>query len=290
MTETDGARALPPVAIICGEGAFPLQAARSARAAGRSVLLVGIRGVAGVEIEAVPHVWLGFGELGKLLDTLRQRGIRHLAIAGGMKRPAFSELRVDFGGVRKLPEIARLFTGGDNHLLSGILKILEGEGLIITGIQDIAPDLLAPPGAVTKTKPSPTALGDIALGARFIAAASPFDVGQAVIVNAGRVLAVEAAEGTDAMIARVAQLRADGRLRLKGRAGVLVKAPKSGQDLRIDLPAAGPRTVELAAAAQLEGISLAAGKVLIAERALLAAQAEAAGLFLYGHGADAVAQ
>ena len=121
----EGARAapLPPVAIICGDGAFPLHAGESARAAGRGVLLVGIRGVAGPGIAAFPHVWLGLGELGKLLATLRQHGIRHLAIAGGIKRPALSELRVDFGGVKRLPEIARLFVGGDNHLLSGVLKI-----------------------------------------------------------------------------------------------------------------------------------------------------------------------
>ena len=273
----------PPVAILCGQGEFPLRAAQSVVAAGRPVLLVGIRGVAGPGIEAFPHVWFGLGELGGFLEALRQRGIRHLAIAGGMTRPAFSDLRLDFGGLKKLPEIAGLFLGGDNHLLAGFLKILEREGLTIVGVQEIAPGLLAPSGLVTQAAPGKDARQDIGLGRAFIAAASPFDVGQAVIVHAGRVLAVEAAEGTDAMIARVTQMRREGRLRLKGRAGVLVKAPKRGQDLRIDLPAVGPRTIALCAEAELEGLSLAAGQVLMLDRADLAAQADRAGLFLHGH-------
>ena len=114
---------------------------------------------------------------------------------------------------------------------------------------------------------------------------SDFDAGQGAIVVAGRVLAIEAAEGTDAMLARVAELRAGGRLRHEGSAGVLVKAPKRRQDLRLDMPAVGPQTIEGAAKAQLRGLALAAGRVLIVERELCARAADAAGLFVYGFGA-----
>ena len=109
-----------------------------------------------------------------------------------------------------------------------------------------------------------------ARGAGLIAALSPFDAGQAVVVANGRVLAVEAAEGTDSMLARIADLRAARRLRLKGRAGVLVKAPKRDQDMRLDMPAVGLKTIEGAKRAELEGIALAAGRVLIADRAAFA--------------------
>ena len=198
-------------------------------------------------------------------------------------------MRMDFGGVKRLPAIAKLFLGGDNHLLSGVIGLIEKEGVSVIGIDAIAPELLAQPGIATRRAPDAAAQADIALGRGFIATASPYDVGQAVVVAGGRVLAVEAAEGTDAMLERVAALRAAGKLRLKGRAGVLIKAPKRGQDLRIDLPAVGPRTLELAAAAELEGVSLAAGKVLVLDREELARQADAAGLFLQGHDAEAEA-
>ena len=281
MTRASGA-GLPAVAILCGRGDFPLLAARSARSAGREVFLVGIRGIAGPEIAAFPHIWLGLGEIGAFLDALRQRAISRLAIIGGMTRPAFTDLRIDFGGLRKVPELARLFLGGDNHLLAGVLGILEQEGLTIVGVQEIAPDLLAPSGTWSKAAPDRQSQDDIALALQYINAASPYDVGQAVIVAGRRIVAVEAAEGTDAMIERVAQLRSDGRLRLAGRTGLLVKAPKRGQDLRIDLPAIGPRTLELATLAGLAGIGLAAGQVLVLDRLQLAAQANAAGLFLLG--------
>ena len=285
MTAPEQAR-LAPVAILCGQGEFPLRAARAAQARGREELLVGIRGVAGAGLEAFPHVWLGLGEVGAFLAALKARGIRRLAIAGAMTRPALSDMRFDFGGIRRLPGIAKLFLGGDNHLLSGALKMLEAEGLRIMGIDELAPDLLAPAGVFTARAPSEAARADIALCQEFIAAASRFDIGQGVVAHAGRIIAVEAAEGTDAMLARVADLRREGRLRLDGRAGVFVKAAKHGQDLRIDLPAIGPRTLQLAAAAQLDGIAVAVGEVLILDLAALVADAQARGLFLLGFARD----
>ncbi len=123
---------------------------------------------------------------------------------------------------------------------------------------------------------------DIALGARLLGALSSFDVGQGAIIAAGRVLAIEAAEGTDAMLARVADIRANGRLRLSGLAGVLIKAPKRGQDLRLDMPAIGPKTIEGAAKAQLRGVAAAAGQVLVLGRERCAREADAAGMFVAG--------
>jgi DUF1009 family protein len=114
---------------------------------------------------------------------------------------------------------------------------------------------------------------------------SRFDIGQAVVVIGGRVVALEAAEGTDAMLARVAALRRDGRVRAGKRRGVLVKMAKRGQDLRTDLPVIGADTVENAAAAGLAGIAVEAGRTLIAERPATVAAADRAGLFVVGAGA-----
>ena len=123
---------------------------------------------------------------------------------------------------------------------------------------------------------------DIATGAALLTALSPFDVGQGVVIANGRVLAVEAAEGTDAMLSRVADMRASRRLRFKGRAGVFVKAAKRGQDMRLDLPTVGLKTLEAAARAELAGIAVAAGDVLIADRANFVAAARGSGLFVVG--------
>lgn len=271
-----------PVAIVCGGGGFPLAVADAARRAGREVFLVGLHGAADPDIAAFPHIWLKLGEFGKLFRALAERDIRSLAIVGNLTRPDFSDLRLDFGGVKRLPDIARILRGGDDHALRGVVRFFEDEGFAVLGAHELAPALLIGEGLVTRRAPDEAAREDIAMGFSLGAALSPFDCGQAVIVAGRRVVAVEAAEGTDAMIQRVGQLRASGKLRLKGRAGVLVKAPKRGQDLRVDLPAIGPRTIAAAAEAELAGVALAAGGVLVLERAALAAEADRSGLFLVG--------
>jgi UDP-2,3-diacylglucosamine hydrolase len=271
-----------PIAIICGGGNLPIVFAEAAAREGRSPFLIGLIGAADARIERFPHLWLKLGEVGKFIDALSQRGIVEIAAVGPIKRPELSDIRLDFGAFRRLPGLAALFAGGDDHLLSGVARLLEKEGLKLVGVQDVAPQLLAPPGALTGRAPSEKNLADARLGATVVAALSPYDVGQAVVVARGRVIAIEAAEGTDAMLARVADLRAAGRLSFKGRVGVLFKAPKRDQEMRLDAPAIGAATIEAVARADLEGVVLAAGKVLVIDRALCADIAERTGLFLYG--------
>jgi DUF1009 family protein len=270
-----------PLAIICGGGGLAVEAAHWARRNGREVFMVGIVGSASAELEAFPHVWVRLGEVGKLFAALRQRAIVEMAILGSVRRPEFSDLKFDWGAVKRVADLARLFRGGDNTLLAGVARLLELEGLRIVGPREFAPQLLAPAGAIAG-RTADSEVADIAFGAALLGALSPFDVGQGAVVANGRVLAVEAAEGTSAMLARVAQMRASGRLRLKGRAGVFVKAAKRGQDMRMDLPAVGPATIEAAASAELSGLAIAAGEVLIADRAAFASAAAAAGLFVVG--------
>jgi DUF1009 family protein len=222
------------------------------------------------------------GEVGKLFRSLRERDIGEIAIVGAMTRPEFSDLRLDWGALRRLSGLASLFRGGDNRLLVGIAGFFEKEGVAVVGVHQIAPQLLVSPGALGALSPSAQAQADARIGAGLIAALSPFDAGQAVVVANGRVLAVEAAEGTDAMLARIADLRAARRLRLKGKAGVLVKAPKRDQDMRLDMPAVGLKTIEGAKRAELEGVALSSGRVLIADRAAFVRAADEARLFVFG--------
>jgi DUF1009 family protein len=277
-----GAGASGPLAILCGAGAFPLEVAGEARRAGRDPFLVGIVGATDSAIEAYPHVWVHIGEVGKLFAALKGRAIAELVIIGAMTRPEFSDLRLDWGAVKRAAGLTQLFRRGDNGLLAGIAAIFEREGVRVVGAHEIAPRLLAPVGPIGARAVAGEDETDIALGARLLAVLSPFDAGQGVVVAAGRVVAIEAAEGTDAMLARVAEMRSSGRLHFAGSAGLLVKAPKGGQDLRLDMPAIGPKTVEAAAKAQLRGVAVAAGHVLILERDRCAGEADAAGLFVAG--------
>lgn len=277
-----GERPPAPLALVCGGGKFPLAVARAAQEAGRTVFIVALRGMADPGVEAFPHEWVKLGEVGRFFRALEKSGARELCLIGHFTRPELSELSLDFGAVKRLPDIARMLRGGDDAGLRALAAFFEGEGYALRGAHEVAPSLLAPSGQMGRRAMGEAAREDATLGLRCCAALSPFDVGQAVVVVNGRVVAVEAAEGTDAMLERVAALREAGRLRLKGKAGVLVKAPKTGQDLRLDMPALGPRSVELAAAAGLEGVALAAGGVLALDRDGMIARADAAGLFLVG--------
>ena len=253
-----------------------------ARAAGRELMLVGLIGSARRDIEQFPHAWVRLGEVGKMIATLRGGGVRDVGFLGAVTRPDLSDLMPDWGAIVRAGEIAKLFRGGDDAMLRGVVRLFESEGFRIVGPRDYAPGLVAEKGVIVGANPDDDLLADVTFGARLLAQMSPFDVGQGAVVASERALAVEAAEGTDLMLARIAELRAVGRIKLKGRAGVFVKAAKRGQDVRLDLPAVGPATIAAAKRAQLQGLAIAAGEVLIADRPAFVAAAEAAGLFVYG--------
>jgi hypothetical protein len=201
---------------------------------------------------------------------------------GGLVRPALSEIRLDFGTLRAIPAIAAALRGGDDHLLTGVSRIIERHGIRVVGIQDVAPELLMPEGCITRRTPDAKAIADISRGRDLMKALGPFDVGQAVVVIDGHVVAIEDIEGTDGLLARVARLRTEGRIRSKPGRGVLVKMPKTTQDLRFDLPTLGPTTIDGIAAAGLAGIGIVAGRTLVAEADVLIAKADRAGLFVIG--------
>ena len=271
-----------PLAVLCGGGDFPLRVAEAAKRAGRNPLMVGVVGSADKRIEAFEHFWVHMGQIGKLFAGLKQHAIADIVIVGAMTRPEISDLRLDWGALKRAPGIAPFFRGGDNRLLAALARMFESEGLRVVGAHEVAPDLLAPPGVWGGRSISAQARADADKGAALILALSPFDAGQGVVIANGRVIAIEAAEGTDAMLARVAEMRAARRLRFRGKVGILVKAPKANQDLRLDMPAVGLGTIESAKRADLEGIALAAGRVLVADRGELLREAARAGMFVMG--------
>ncbi len=262
---------------------LPFSVAEALRARGIAPFIFAVRGFCDpVRVTQFPHHWVALGQVGRLTRLIRSEGCRDIVFLGGMVRPALSDVRLDWGTVRAIPSIAAALRGGDDHLLTGISRIFERHGFRVVGIQDVAPELLMPEGSLTRLAPDADALADIAKGRDVMRALGPFDVGQAVVVVDGHVIAVEDIEGTDALLARVARLRSEKRIRAKAGRGVLVKTPKTGQDLRFDLPTLGPRTIDGIAAAGLAGIGTVARHSLVAEADVMTAKADRAGLFVTG--------
>src|SRR5471030_1330927 len=272
-----------PVGLIAAGGVMPFAVADSLTARGIGCVVFALKGACDpVAVARFRHHWISVGQVGKAVKLFRAENCRDLVFIGTLVRPALSEIRLDWGTLRVIGRVLAAFRGGDDHLLSGIGRILEQDGFRMVGIRDVAPDLLMPEGCITRASPDANAEADIARGREVLRALSPFDIGQAAVVIDGHVVGVEDIEGTDGLLARVARLRAEGRIRAKPARGVLVKAPKSGQDLRFDLPTMGPRTVEGAVSAQLAGIAIVAGNTIVVEPQIMIETADAAGLFVTG--------
>ena len=267
------------IGILAGGGQLPLMIAESVAARGGRVHIVGIDGEAHPDIARFPHTWVNWGQIDRMVATLREEGGNELVIAGGVRRPDLWKLRPDAGLFRSLPQIVGLLAGGDDSVLSRVVRFFEAKGLQVRGAHEVAPDLLAGAGRLGALAFSQAAHAEAELGFAVRAALGPLDAGQAVVVAGGKVLAIEGAEGTDAMLERVAGLRKPGR---DGSGGVLTKGPKPGQELRVDMPAIGPRTVDLAAAAGLAGIAVEAGAVLVLGRDEAVRAADARGIAMQG--------
>jgi DUF1009 family protein len=283
VPQPDPSNAEGPLAIICGGGAIPIAVAEAVARSGRRVVLFPVRGWADpAAVARFPHHWIAVAQGGTFLKHAQAEGCRDIVLVGSAARPPFSSLRIDWVTLRLLPTILRSYRGGDDHLLSGVARIFHDHGFRIVGPHEVAPEILMPPGKIGSLAPRPGDLADIARGLALLRAIGPFDVGQAAVVANNQVLAIEAVDGTDNMLARIAELRAGGRIPIATGVGVLVKAPKPAQDRRLDMPAIGPKTVEAAARAGLAGIAVVAGSTIIAEIAEVARAADAARLFVHG--------
>jgi len=263
----------PRLAVLAGSGPLPRRLAEAC-AGDREVFVVAFEGHTDPATpEGFPHLWARLGQAAPVLDWLRANRVEELVFFGPMRRPALSELRLDWRAARFAASVG-LRALGDDGLLRAIAGALEEEGFRVVGADALWAALVLPEGTVGAHRPDEAALADVARGLDVLRALGPVDVGQAVVVQQGIVLGVEAAEGTDALIARCGALRRDGP------GGVLVKMPKPAQDRRLDLPTIGPATVDAAAAAGLRGIAVRAGATVAVDRAAVAARADAAGLFV----------
>jgi len=276
-------KAADPVAVVCGGGSLPATVADALIAQGRGVVMFPLYGWADpAEVARFRHHWIHIGQLGRFSRLAHGEGCRDLVMIGTLVRPTVRQLRLDFETLRVMPRIIRAYRGGDDHLLSGVGRILEDYGFRLVGAHEVAPQILAPVGHVGRCAPTPRDAADIARALSLLAAIGPFDVGQAAVVADGHVLAVEAAEGTDHMLAHLVEMRRGGRVRSPAGIGVLVKAPKPSQDRRFDLPTIGPSTVQRVADAGLAGLAVVAGGVIIAEPARVMALADKANIFVAG--------
>lgn len=275
------AEMLPSLGIIAGGGPFPGRVAAAAQAVGRSVYIVALRGYAEPSVVGMfPHGFVRMGAAGEILSALRGHGCRDLVLVGPVRRPSLLDLCPDAEGARILARVGRAAFAGDDGLLAAVVRVLGEEGFRVLGAHEVLTEAVGPEGVLGQVAPDAAAMADIARGADVTRALGRVDVGQGCVVQQGIVLAVEAIEGTDAMLARAAGLARPGP------GGVLVKLVKPGQDRRADLPTIGPATLRAAAAAGLRGIAFEAGGTLMTDRAACIQEADAAGLFLIGIAAD----
>lgn len=259
----------PKLGIIAGGGALPGLLVSACRAANRDHYILGLSGFGdNLALPRPADGWIKLGEVGKGLDALREAGVAEVVMAGAVQRPKFSELITDFKGAAMLARIAGRAALGDDSLLSAVVGEIESEGFKVVGADSILFELLAPAGVMGRHIAG-AHQRDIDAGFAAAKAHGKADAGQAVVVKDGKVVAVEAADGTDAMLGRV-------------NGGVLVKVKKPQQERRVDLPTVGPATVKNAIAAGLSGIAVEAGHTFMLDRARMVAMADEAGLFIVG--------
>ena len=252
--------------LIAGGGGLPLALARHCVAARRPLYIIRLAGFASAQLEAFD------GETRPILDidggmaALKRESCGAVCFAGAVDRPNLEGA--------DLPDNIVAARGGDDALLSAVVARFQAEGFVVEGAHEVMDGLTLAAGPLGRVSPSVADEADIQRALRVARAIGALDVGQGAVCRDGSVLAVEAREGTDAMLRRVSPAA-------KPR-GVLAKASKPGQDLRVDLPTIGPTTVELAAAAGLAGIVGEAGRVLVVNRPETIGLADALGLFVVG--------
>ncbi|GAA6207359.1 UDP-2,3-diacylglucosamine diphosphatase LpxI [Cognatishimia sp. WU-CL00825] len=260
------------LAVLAGKGALPV-ALSDARP---DALLFTLAGMS--HDLSRPTFEHRFEKLGGLIQDMKDRGATEVVMAGGMPRPQIDISALDAFMMANAARLQAAFQQGDDTLLRLFISLFEEQGIKVRGAHEILPELTIGQGAVVGPSPTADQMRDIEKAADLLKALSPHDLGQGAVVSAGLCLGIETLQGTDALL----QFVAETPKHLVRQPGVFVKVPKSGQDLRVDMPAIGPGTIEKVIAAGLAGIALAAHRVILLERAKTIAAAEKAGLFLYG--------
>lgn len=263
--------------IIAGGGTLPRQLIEHCQKINRPFFVLAVEGNALPSLTEgdVPHLWIRMGQAGSGLKRLQQEKVEELIMIGTIRRPSFKDLIPDFRTTAFFAKVGSKALG-DDGLLRAVIKEIEGDGIKVVGIQEVIPNLLAPSGVLTKKKPSKQDIIDIKRGVQAAFELGKLDIGQSVIVQEGLVLGVEAIEGTDELIKRCAAYKR------KGSGGVLVKLRKPQQDMRIDLPTIGQRTIDNAKQSGLNGVAIHSGNTLIVDQSELISYANKQGMFVIG--------
>jgi len=272
----DSGAASGRLGIIAGAGGLPRRIIESCRASGRDIFVLALQGAAEpATVAGVPHAWCRMGAAAKGLGLLRDNGVTELVLAGSIRRPTLAAVRPDWRATKFFAKVGYRMLG-DDGLLSAVVKELEIEGFRLIGAHELLDATAVPEGPLGRLRPDADADADIRRGIQLARAIGALDVGQAVVVQQGLVLGIEAIEGTDALLKRC------GALKREGAGGVLVKLAKPQQESRIDRPTIGARTVAIAAEAGLRGIAVEAGATLMLDREAVIRAADMAGLFVVG--------
>ncbi|MSP50168.1 MAG: LpxI family protein [Alphaproteobacteria bacterium] len=266
----------PRLGILAGSGPLPRRLVETCRREGRPFFVLAFTGeTEPATVEGTEHAWVRVGAVGKAIGILKEAGCTELVLAGPVRRRSPMAFRPDWRGLQFFARVGRR-AWGDDGLLSAVIQELEAEGFHVIGAEAVLPTLLASTGAFGRTAPDADAMADIDRGIDILKALGGLDIGQAVVIQQGVVLGIEAVEGTDSLMERCKDLHREGR------GGVLVKMPKPGQESRVDLPTIGSRTVERAHRAGLAGIAVEAGGTIVLDRDAVGAAADRLGLFVYG--------
>ncbi len=268
--------------LIAGGGTLPVEIAEHCEKAGRPLFVVRLKGFAGLDLSKWDGAEIGLAEIGKCFKALKAAGCEAVCLAGNVSRPDFASLKPDMKGLTLLPAAIAAARKGDDALLRLLVQEFEKEGFAVEGADEVMGDLRLPLGLLGRRAPSAEDAADVGRALEVARAIGRHDIGQGAVVCRGLVLAVEAQEGTDAMLARVAELPQALRGRAGAPLGVLAKAPKPIQETRVDLPTIGLATVQGVARAGLAGIVGEAGRLLVLDREAVAALADELGIFIMG--------
>ena len=270
-----------PIAILAGAGQLPIQLVNHLERTGQEVRVLAFRGFAEAELQRRAHATVDLLDLKTIMSTLEGWRPRAVSLVGAVRRPGFSALLSAYSLLRNMHEVKEVITRGDDQVLRGAVMLLEERGHRVVGAHELAPDLVAARSLSGKLSPKADDRETIALGLDLLRSLSAFDIGQGAVIARRHVLAIEGPEGTDRMMRRVMKMRQSWfGLRRREEGGVLIKAAKRGQDLRVDMPTIGPRTVIEAAKAGLSGIAVGAGSTFVLEQEKTLHMADRLGLFL----------
>lgn len=262
--------------MIAGSGMMPVEIIKHCNDNNIDIFVVGLEPFANEEqLKDAPHIFAKIAEAGKMMKAFKANNVENIVLAGGIKRPSFKEMIPDWEGMKIVAKLA-VKKMSDDNMFRAVMDEIEKRGFRVVGIEEVVPEMLFQEGIYGKTKPTSDDMDDIQRGVTVAKALGAVDVGQAAVVQEGMVLAVEAIEGTDMMLSRASILKKPGK------APVMVKVLKPGQDMRVDLPAIGLQTIEQLKKYGIKGIAVEAGGILLIEKEAVIKMADKEGIFIIG--------